>query len=153
MAHKYYLDKPRDYDGGLEQIWGRGVWTVRQTRFLGKPPHSHDVMVADSNLERLRETTPDHWDVEWSIKVIDQDGVEIKVGDTVYENRRGWSSVPVVVLEHRTAKNANGTLIDQAVCKVGVYAGVYSNKHDCYVCAFYVGNLTHESGRMGIKGA
>jgi len=39
---KYYIDGPRDYNGGVHQIWGRNVYTIRQTRFVGIE-HPHDV--------------------------------------------------------------------------------------------------------------
>ncbi len=73
----------------------------------------------------------------------------IHTGDTVYLNRIGWSSVPMKVIDFRQVRAQNGGTIDQAVCQVGVYQGVYSTKYGCYVCAFYVGNLVDEPGRMG----
>ena len=62
---KYYLDAARDYHGGVDQMWGRSIYSLRQIRFRGKPPHPHDVMAADSNLERLLHTVRDwHKDIE-----------------------------------------------------------------------------------------
>jgi hypothetical protein len=81
--------------------------------------------------------------------MIDQDGQTIEIGDTVYENRRGWSGVPMRVLEFRRVRAANGGMLNWAVCKVGQFAGSFSNKHNCYVCSFNVDDLTHEPNRRG----
>lgn len=69
----------------------------------------------------------------------DQDGKDIEVGDTVYENKLGWSSVSLKVWELRTI-TANGKEVDQVNTRpapngwLGWYAAA---------------NLTHESNRRG----
>lgn len=65
---EYYLDRPRDYNDGVEQIVGKGVWVLRQTRFKNKPPHPHDIMAVDSP-EQLREMADKYdWSVDWGEK-------------------------------------------------------------------------------------
>ncbi len=69
----------------------------------------------------------------------DQDGVDIEVGDTVYENKLGWSSYGLKVLELRTIK-ANGKMVDQVRTnpEINGWLGWYAA-----AC------LTHESNRRG----
>lgn len=60
VEYKYYIDGPRDYNGGVHQIWGRGVWTLRQTRFLGRED-ARDVCVVGTSLDQLWKTIPDEY--------------------------------------------------------------------------------------------
>lgn len=62
---EYYLDGPRDYNGGVDQIWGREVFVIRQTRFKGTP-HPHDVMAVGSPEELKEMATNAGWDVDFS---------------------------------------------------------------------------------------
>ncbi len=83
------------------------------------------------------------------------DKQEIKVGDIVYQKRRGWSGVPMEVLELETVIAPFG-LVPQALCK-GVRGwgvnGLYSWFYKTEVARFAVANLTHtpNSAMGGVK--
>jgi hypothetical protein len=73
MDKKYYLHGPVDYNGGVHQIWGRNVFAIRQTRFIGYD-HPHDVMAIGSpeELWYMWQTPPwDSNDVDWSLREVD----------------------------------------------------------------------------------
>lgn len=71
---------------------------------------------------------------------------KIQVGDKVYQKKRGWSGLPMLVLEINKVNTPNGE-IEQALCR-GTdgwsVTGLYNNKHKCYVERYAVKNLTHE---------
>lgn len=70
MVKRYYLHGPEDYNGGVHQVWGRGVFTIRQARFIGRE-HSHDVMAMGSpeELWYMWQTPPWNSDyVDWSLQ-------------------------------------------------------------------------------------
>ena len=62
---------------------------------------------------------------------------KIKVNDVVYQKKRGWSGVPMRVLE------LDDTV---ALCKGALgwtVAGLFSGKHKAYVERYAIKNLTH----------
>ena len=73
------------------------------------------------------------------------DPQEIKVGDIVYQMKRGWSGVPMEVVELIQITSPSGT-VTQALCKGaqewGV-AGLYSAKYGTHVKHYTLDYLTH----------
>lgn len=64
----------------------------------------------------------------------------IKIGDTVYQKKRGWSGVPMEVLEFREVDTPNGK-VAQALCTD--INGLIRSKNDLRrVSWFAVANLT-----------
>lgn len=68
----------------------------------------------------------------------------IEVGDIVYQKKRGWSGVPMQVLELNEIPGKHG-MFTQALCK-GAQGwdvdGLYSEKYRVRVERFAVANLT-----------
>jgi hypothetical protein len=70
----------------------------------------------------------------------------LKTGDIVYQKKRGWSGVPMRILELNQVNTPNGE-ITQALCRgakgFGV-SGLYSERYRAYVRRFAISNLTKE---------
>jgi len=70
----------------------------------------------------------------------------IKVGDIVYQKKRGWSGVPMRVLELNVVDTPHGQ-VAQALCRGargwGAVDGLHSEKYGVRVARYAVTNLTH----------
>lgn len=70
--------------------------------------------------------------------------MDFKVGDIVYQKKRGWSGVPMEILSFNDVSTPSG-VITQALCRGAngwAVDGLYSVEHGAYVRRFAVKNLT-----------